>query len=115
MTLVIFYLQVFASDNDKDINKVTYTIVSGNDDGNFSINSSTGEIVLSKPLDRESTHQIILSVRAEDSKLKENKYLFFLRLGGTVLIAQRKCLFLDHGNNLNLQVYRCQDLDLNIK
>jgi hypothetical protein len=45
-----------------------YSFVSGNEQGNFSINNNTGEIILAKPLDRESTHQIILTVRAEDSK-----------------------------------------------
>ena len=63
----LFYFQVSASDDDKDLNVMSYSIVSGNELGNFSINNKTGEMTLAKPLDRESTHQIILTVRAEDS------------------------------------------------
>ena len=60
--------QVFASDKDGDFNLVTYSIVSGNSHGNFSINNSTGRITIAKPLDRELHHQVILTVRGEDSK-----------------------------------------------
>ena len=63
----LFYFQVSASDEDKDLNVMSYSIVSGNEQRNFSINNKTGEMTLAKPLDRESTHQIILTVRAEDS------------------------------------------------
>ena len=62
-----FVLTVFASDKDKDINVLSYSFVNGNELGNFSINQTSGEITLAKPLDRESTHQIILTVRAEDN------------------------------------------------
>ncbi len=62
------HFQVFASDKDKDINILSYSFVSGNEQGNFSINQTTGEITLAKPLDRESTHQVILTVRAKDSE-----------------------------------------------
>ncbi|XP_028399940.1 protocadherin Fat 4-like isoform X2 [Dendronephthya gigantea] len=62
-------LRVFATDNDRNINVLKYSIISGNDQGNFSINSSTGEITVAKTLDRESANQIILTVRAEDNGL----------------------------------------------
>jgi hypothetical protein len=68
LPFTISHFQVFASDDDKDINVLSYSFVSGNEQGNLSINKTTGEITLAKPLDRESAHQIILTVRAEDGK-----------------------------------------------
>lgn len=58
---------------DRDLNVLKYTIVNGNE--SFSINSSTGRITLAKPLDRESTHQIILTVQSEDSKSSETWFM----------------------------------------
>ena len=71
----LFYFQVSASDDDKDLNVMSYSIVSGNELGNFSINNKTGEMTLAKPLDRESTHQIILTVRAEDSTSNQTYFM----------------------------------------
>jgi Mg2+/citrate symporter len=63
-TMLLFKL--FANDNDGDYNVITYTIISGNHDNNFTINSTTGVITTVKPLDRETQAQFVLTVRASD-------------------------------------------------
>lgn len=58
---------VFASDLDSGVNgEVSYSIVSGNRQRMFSINSTTGLISLARPLDREAVADFVLAVEARD-------------------------------------------------
>ena len=58
---------VFASDADTgDNGAVSYSIVSGNRDRAFSVNSSTGVVTLERPLDREAAADYVLTVEARD-------------------------------------------------
>ena len=60
-------VQVFASDLDSgDCGSVTFVIKSGNDQNFFSIDSN-GNILISKPLDYETTKLYILNISAVDS------------------------------------------------
>lgn len=47
---------------------ITYEIVSGNENGNFTINQSSGAIETTGPIDRETVDKFILKIRASDSK-----------------------------------------------
>ena len=60
--------QVQANDQDGVLNVITYEIVSGNEKGNFSIDQHSGAIKTTGPIDRETTEQFILKIRASDSK-----------------------------------------------
>lgn len=66
--LIFLSFKVFATDKDRDFSLLTYSIIAGNSRGNFTIDNVTGQITIAKSLDRESRHQVILTVRAEDSK-----------------------------------------------
>ena len=60
-------LQVQARDGDVGNNgDITYTIASGDDRGQFSINHLSGEVVLVKELDAESYTALTFLVKAED-------------------------------------------------
>ncbi|XP_074848983.1 protocadherin Fat 1 isoform X2 [Carettochelys insculpta] len=60
-------LQVYAASRDIEANaEITYTIVSGNEHGKFSINSATGAIFIIESLDYESSHEYYLTVEATD-------------------------------------------------
>ncbi|XP_068723113.1 protocadherin Fat 4-like isoform X1 [Montipora capricornis] len=60
-------LTVEAKDTDLDSNSlISYTIVSGNLQNAFTINSSTGEIKVNKDIDREQIQQFVLGVQAKD-------------------------------------------------
>lgn len=60
-------LHVIAIDRDSGENgRVSYTIVSGNEDGAFSLDSNTGILAVTRPLDRESQNQYALNVTASD-------------------------------------------------
>ncbi|XP_066284596.1 protocadherin Fat 4-like [Branchiostoma lanceolatum] len=62
-------VDVDAYDSDSSSNahgQITYTILSGNGEGKFSIDGSTGEVILADSLDRESTASYTLTVRASD-------------------------------------------------
>ncbi|XP_078678305.1 protocadherin Fat 4-like [Branchiostoma floridae x Branchiostoma belcheri] len=62
-------VDVDAYDSDSSANahgQITYTILSGNSEGKFSIDDSTGEVILVDALDRESTASYSLTVRASD-------------------------------------------------
>ena len=61
-------ISVIASDADAayENRKLDYTIVSGNVGNKFQITSSTGQILLTTPLDREVTNQYSLTVMARD-------------------------------------------------
>ena len=60
-------LQLSASDRDQGTNaEIYYRIVSGNNDTHFSINASSGVLVLSSPLDREQVDQYALVISATD-------------------------------------------------
>lgn len=61
-------LRVFTIDADEGLNgDVYYKIISGNDDGHFSIDEATGQITISKLLDRESVSKFNLKVLARDA------------------------------------------------
>ena len=60
-------LTVFATDmDDGDDGKFLFSFVNGNDEGHFSIDSSTGEIATTTTLDREEISWYRLVVRATD-------------------------------------------------
>ena len=61
------FLKVSANDTDGDYNVITYAIVHGNQDNNFTINSKTGAIMTATPLDRETQDYFVLKIRASDS------------------------------------------------
>ncbi|KAL4226126.1 Cadherin EGF LAG seven-pass G-type receptor 2 [Mactra antiquata] len=67
-------IQVTANDADTGLNaKLTYQIVSGNNDLVFSIERDTGIITLAKQLDYKVQKKYILTVRASDSGL-DNRF-----------------------------------------
>ena len=74
LTKLLACIQVNASDKDGFYNKLTYSIVSGNDDNKFTMNASTGLISTNATLDRETVAQFILNVRSEDSKQECHYY-----------------------------------------
>ncbi|XP_070539360.1 protocadherin Fat 4-like [Ptychodera flava] len=56
-----------ATDDDKDANgEVYYDIVGGNDDGLFSVDRQSGQITVSKALDREAIASVALIISAHD-------------------------------------------------
>lgn len=60
-------LHVIAIDRDsRDNGRVSYTITSGNEDGAFSLDSVSGILAVTRPLDRESQNQYALNVTASD-------------------------------------------------
>ncbi|KAM9622277.1 protocadherin Fat 1 [Trichechus inunguis] len=60
-------LQVYAASRDIDANaEITYSIMSGNEHGKFSIDSKTGAIFIIENLDYESSHGYYLTVEATD-------------------------------------------------
>ncbi|CAL4131790.1 unnamed protein product, partial [Meganyctiphanes norvegica] len=61
-------MQVLAVDHDKGANgHITYSIVSGNIDGVFSLDASTGVISLTNHVDRQEMPEYWLAVRATDN------------------------------------------------
>ncbi|XP_014378445.1 protocadherin Fat 4 [Alligator sinensis] len=66
-TLPKVILQVVARDDDQGLNsKLTYILISGNEDGAFTL-SATGELRLVKSLDRETKEKYVLLITAADS------------------------------------------------
>ena len=60
-------LHVIAIDRDsRDNGRVSYSIVSGNEDGAFSLDAASGILAVTRPLDRESLNQYALNVSAVD-------------------------------------------------
>lgn len=60
-------IKVTATDIDQGDNKaIVYSIFGGNNDNVFKINSTSGQISLKAPLDREQVDQYILNVRAQN-------------------------------------------------
>ncbi|KAF0309990.1 Protein dachsous [Amphibalanus amphitrite] len=61
-------LQVSAEDVDETRNNrnIDYSLVSGNEDGMFQIASTTGELLLVRPLDREQRARYVLDAAASD-------------------------------------------------
>ncbi|XP_076815367.1 protocadherin Fat 1-like isoform X2 [Clavelina lepadiformis] len=58
---------VDASDADSGFNGMLwYTIISGNNEGCFTVKTQTGEILIARPLDRERTSEHSLRVRVSD-------------------------------------------------
>lgn len=63
-------LRVFTMDTDEGLNgDVFYTLTSGNDEGKFTIDETTGQITVAKILDRETTSKYVLSVVAHDTSI----------------------------------------------
>ena len=56
------------SAGNPDGDAVSYSIVSGNGEGAFSIDDSSGSIVVASPLDHESVSTYTLTVEARDGK-----------------------------------------------
>ena len=56
-----------SNDKDRDGFDITYEIISGNDDGKFTINSTTGQISLAKTLNFQEKKSYDLEIRAKDS------------------------------------------------
>uniref|UniRef100_A0A8C0GHD4 Cadherin domain-containing protein n=1 Tax=Chelonoidis abingdonii TaxID=106734 RepID=A0A8C0GHD4_CHEAB len=60
-------IQVFATDGDEGTNgQVRYSIISGNTNNEFRIDSVTGVITVAKPLDREKKPSYSLTVQSSD-------------------------------------------------
>ncbi|XP_069049414.1 protocadherin Fat 1 isoform X3 [Lepisosteus oculatus] len=60
-------LQVFAASRDIEVNaEISYSIISGNEHGKFSIDSETGDIFVIESLDYEMSHEYYLTVEATD-------------------------------------------------
>ncbi|XP_075842741.1 protocadherin Fat 1 isoform X2 [Microtus pennsylvanicus] len=60
-------LRVYAASRDIEANaEITYSIISGNEHGKFSIDSKTGAIFIIENLDYESSHEYYLTVEAMD-------------------------------------------------
>ena len=58
-----------ANDIDGFFNTITYTILSGNDGGFFTINHTSGVVSTTGPIDRETTDDnFVLKIQASDSK-----------------------------------------------
>uniref|UniRef100_UPI00358EE5FD cadherin EGF LAG seven-pass G-type receptor 2 isoform X3 n=1 Tax=Myxine glutinosa TaxID=7769 RepID=UPI00358EE5FD len=67
-------LTVTATDQDLN-NIVTYEIISGNTRSRFTMNSKSGFISLTRPLDYKQERRYSLTVRASDSKLWSKAYV----------------------------------------
>lgn len=69
LALFCVALQVKANDRDGYFNTTSYTILSGNDEGFFTINSISGVVTTTGPIDRETAEDnFILKIQASDSK-----------------------------------------------
>ncbi|BES88261.1 Cadherin domain [Nesidiocoris tenuis] len=63
-------VRVFTADADEGLNgDVFYTISSGNDEGKFAVDETTGQITVATALDRETTARYTLSVVAHDTSM----------------------------------------------
>ncbi|KAK4886263.1 hypothetical protein RN001_002534 [Aquatica leii] len=63
-------IRLYTTDADEGLNgDVFYFIANGNEDRRFEIDEATGQIVLSRPLDRETTSKYTLTVIAHDAGL----------------------------------------------
>ncbi|KAM9314190.1 protocadherin Fat 1a isoform 2-T2 [Pholidichthys leucotaenia] len=60
-------LRVQAASRDADANgEITYSIISGNEHGMFSVDPNTGDIFVIEPLDYEASHEYYITVEATD-------------------------------------------------
>ncbi|KAK7929499.1 hypothetical protein WMY93_005894 [Mugilogobius chulae] len=60
-------LRVLAASRDTEANQeITYSIISGNEHGMFSVDSHTGDIFVIEPLDYELSHEYYITVEATD-------------------------------------------------
>ncbi|KAF2894632.1 hypothetical protein ILUMI_11530 [Ignelater luminosus] len=65
-------VRLYTTDADEGLNgDVFYSIASGNEDGRFEIDEATGQIVLARSLDRETTSKYRLTVIAHDAGLSK--------------------------------------------
>ncbi|XP_078532937.1 protocadherin Fat 4 [Lissotriton helveticus] len=66
-TLPKVILQVMARDDDQGVNnKLSYSLIAGNEDGTFSL-SDSGELSLVQSLDRETKEEYVLLITAADA------------------------------------------------
>ena len=71
-------LQLEATDEDSgELGNVTYTILSGDDDGVFDIGFTSGELYVTEDVDREVRDSFTLTVMAQDGGLHK---LYWLNL-----------------------------------
>ncbi|GFR97583.1 protocadherin Fat [Elysia marginata] len=63
---VVFTLQAVDADSGPNA-AVSYSIVSGNEEGKFGVNAGTGKLFLKATLDRETQDQYLLKVKATDT------------------------------------------------
>ncbi|KAK3100154.1 hypothetical protein FSP39_015442 [Pinctada imbricata] len=71
---------ILAVDADSNINNsrnniIVYEITSGNQHGDFNLNSSRGELTIERPLDRETTTTYSLTIQASDQGLPRQSTL----------------------------------------
>ncbi|KAL1509863.1 hypothetical protein ABEB36_004537 [Hypothenemus hampei] len=65
-------VRLFSQDADEGLNgDVYYSIIGGNDEKKFEIEEATGQIILSRNLDRETTSKYSLKVLARDAGLQD--------------------------------------------
>lgn len=78
MNIVCTLSDCRASDADEGQNAaIRYALIGGNMQGQFSIDSQSGEVSLMKPLDYENTRSFRLNVRAQ-GKTNHNFFVIFL-------------------------------------
>lgn len=74
-------IRLYTSDADEGLNgDVFYSIVQGNEDGRFEIEEATGQIMLARSLDRETTAKYTLTVLAKDAGMAK-------QLSATTIVA----------------------------
>uniref|UniRef100_A0A3P8RFC4 FAT atypical cadherin 1a n=1 Tax=Astatotilapia calliptera TaxID=8154 RepID=A0A3P8RFC4_ASTCA len=60
-------LRVHAASRDADANgEITYSIISGNEHGMFSVDPKTGDVFVIEPLDYEASHEYYITIEATD-------------------------------------------------
>lgn len=61
-------MRVYATDADEGLNgDIYYKLIGGDDLGHFSLDEATGQLIIAKPLDRETADRYQLTVLAHDS------------------------------------------------
>ena len=70
------FLLVTLAAFDIDSDDLDYSIISGNDNGFFLINISSGEVSLAKKLDRETVDDFLLTVFVTDGEFNVSQQIF---------------------------------------
>lgn len=61
-------MRIYSTDADEGLNgDIYYKLIGGDDYGKFSLDEATGQLLINKPLDRETTDRYQLTVMAHDS------------------------------------------------